>query len=60
MEVSWLQIPTWTPSAPSSLHVSSDIFCQMDGNLLPVLRIEWEVATDGEWSLFNVNMEQRN
>ncbi|XP_057284104.1 interleukin-17 receptor A isoform X1 [Pezoporus wallicus] len=46
MEVSWLQVRTWTPSAPSSLHVSSDIFRQMDGKLLPVLRIEWKVATD--------------
>ncbi|XP_019327557.1 PREDICTED: interleukin-17 receptor A isoform X3 [Aptenodytes forsteri] len=46
MEASWLQVPVWTPSAPSSLHVSSDVFCQMDGNLLPVLRIEWKVATD--------------
>ncbi|NXN96616.1 I17RA protein, partial [Rhinopomastus cyanomelas] len=36
----------WTPSAPSSLHVSSDVFRQMDGNQLPVLRIEWTVATD--------------
>lgn len=58
MEVSWLQVRTWTPSAPSSLHVSSDIFRQMDGKLLPVLRIEWKVATDGKW-WFNVNMEQR-
>ncbi|KAF1424063.1 Interleukin-17 receptor A, partial [Spheniscus humboldti] len=46
MEASWLQVPVWTPSAPSSLHVSSDVFGQMDGNLLPVLRIEWKVATD--------------
>ncbi|NXC66566.1 I17RA protein, partial [Anhinga anhinga] len=46
LEASWLQVPTWTPSAPSSLHVSSDVFRQMDGNLLPVLRIEWKVATD--------------
>ncbi|KAF1478703.1 Interleukin-17 receptor A, partial [Eudyptula minor novaehollandiae] len=46
MEASWLQVPVWTPSAPSSLHVSSDVFRQMDGNLLPVLRIEWKVATD--------------
>ncbi|NXV73526.1 I17RA protein, partial [Atlantisia rogersi] len=46
MEASWLQVPTWTPSAPSSLHVSSDLFRQMDGRLFPVLRIEWKVATD--------------
>ncbi|XP_075283904.1 interleukin-17 receptor A isoform X5 [Opisthocomus hoazin] len=67
MEVSWLQIPTWTPSAPSSLHVSSDIFCQMDGNLLPVLRIEWEVATDAsirylrgaELAVMQVNSNQQ-
>ncbi|KAM6293141.1 interleukin-17 receptor A isoform 2-T2 [Porphyrio hochstetteri] len=46
MEASWLQVPTWTPSAPSSLHVSSDLFRQMDGRLFPVLRVEWKVATD--------------
>ncbi|NXP50283.1 I17RA protein, partial [Heliornis fulica] len=46
MEASWLQVPTWTPSAPSSLHVSSDVFHQVDGKLFPVLRIEWKVATD--------------
>ncbi|NWV50980.1 I17RA protein, partial [Daphoenositta chrysoptera] len=46
MESSWLQVPAWTPSAPSSLHVSSDVFRQEDGNLLPVLQIEWKVATD--------------
>ncbi|XP_026724038.1 interleukin-17 receptor A isoform X4 [Athene cunicularia] len=45
MEASWLQ-STWTPSAPSSLDVSSDVFRQLDGKLLPVLRIEWKVATD--------------
>ncbi|NXU47304.1 I17RA protein, partial [Turnix velox] len=43
METSW---PEWTPSAPSSLNVSSDVFRQTDGKLLPVLRIEWKVATD--------------
>ncbi|NWR69283.1 I17RA protein, partial [Centropus unirufus] len=46
MEASWMQAAMWTPSAPSSLHVSSDVFRHMDGNLLPVLRIEWKVATD--------------
>ncbi|XP_062446605.1 interleukin-17 receptor A [Rhea pennata] len=46
MEISWLRVSAWTPSAPSSLHVSSDVFRQMDGKLLPVLRIEWKVATD--------------
>ncbi|NXR06767.1 I17RA protein, partial [Semnornis frantzii] len=44
MEANWK--PDLTPSAPSSLHVSSDVFHQMDGKLLPVLRIEWKVATD--------------
>ncbi|KAK2546552.1 interleukin-17 receptor A isoform X1 [Columba livia] len=46
MEESWLRVPMWTPSAPSSLHVSSDVFHQMDGDLLPVIRVEWKVATD--------------
>ncbi|XP_035406788.1 interleukin-17 receptor A isoform X1 [Cygnus atratus] len=46
IERSWLQNQTWTPSAPSSLRVSSEVFRQMDGELLPVLRIEWKVATD--------------
>lgn len=48
MESSWLQVPAWTPSAPSSLHVSSDVFRQEDGKLFPVLQIEWKVATDGK------------
>ncbi|NWI96774.1 I17RA protein, partial [Pitta sordida] len=46
MEPSWLKVSAWTPSAPSSLHVSSDVFRQVDGELLPVLHIEWKVATD--------------
>ncbi|NWU88631.1 I17RA protein, partial [Upupa epops] len=46
MEANCEQIPMWTPSAPSSLHVSSNVFHQMDGNQLPVLQIEWTVATD--------------
>uniref|UniRef100_A0A8U7ND42 Interleukin 17 receptor A n=1 Tax=Corvus moneduloides TaxID=1196302 RepID=A0A8U7ND42_CORMO len=46
MESSWLKVPAWTPSAPSSLHVSSDVFRREDGKLLPVLQIEWKVATD--------------
>ncbi|NXS08340.1 I17RA protein, partial [Neodrepanis coruscans] len=46
MESSWLKVPAWTPSAPSSLYVSSDVFRQVDGKLLPVLQIEWKVATD--------------
>ncbi|NXC86556.1 I17RA protein, partial [Cercotrichas coryphoeus] len=46
MESSWLNVHTWTPSAPSSLHVSSDVFRQEDGQLFPVLQIEWKVATD--------------
>lgn len=48
MESSWLKVPAWTPSAPSSLHVSSDVFRQEDGKLFPVLQIEWKVATDGK------------
>ncbi|NXL67603.1 I17RA protein, partial [Chordeiles acutipennis] len=67
MEVSWLRVPVWTPSAPSSLHVSSDVFRQMDGNLLPVLRIEWKVATDAsirylqgaELAVMQVNSNQQ-
>uniref|UniRef100_A0A672TR28 Interleukin 17 receptor A n=1 Tax=Strigops habroptila TaxID=2489341 RepID=A0A672TR28_STRHB len=67
MEVSWLQVRTWTPSAPSSLHVSSDVFRQMDGKLLPVLRIEWKVATDAsiqylqgaELAVMQVNSNQQ-
>ncbi|XP_055664209.1 interleukin-17 receptor A isoform X1 [Falco peregrinus] len=67
MEASWLQVTTWTPSAPSSLHVSSDIFQQTDGKLLPVLRIEWKVATDAsiqylqgaELAVMQVNSNQQ-
>ncbi|KAM9247481.1 interleukin-17 receptor A [Leptosomus discolor] len=67
MEASWQQVPTWTPSAPSSLHVSYDIFRQVDGKLLPVLRIEWKVATDAsirylqgaELAVMQVNSNQQ-
>ncbi|KAM6301657.1 interleukin-17 receptor A [Podargus strigoides] len=64
---SWLQDSTWTPCTPSKLHVSSDVFRQMDGSLLPVLRIEWKVATDAsiqylrgaELAVMQVNSNQQ-
>uniref|UniRef100_A0A674ISD0 Interleukin 17 receptor A n=1 Tax=Terrapene triunguis TaxID=2587831 RepID=A0A674ISD0_9SAUR len=45
MDQSWLQVLKWTPSAPSVLDVHPDVFHD-EGKLLPVLRIEWMVATD--------------
>ncbi|NWR07456.1 I17RA protein, partial [Paradoxornis webbianus] len=67
MESSWLEIPPWTPSAPSSLHVSSAVFHQEDGKLFPVLQIEWKVATDAsirclegaELAVMQVNSNQQ-
>ncbi|NXT17468.1 I17RA protein, partial [Syrrhaptes paradoxus] len=67
MEASWLRVAMWTPSAPSSLHVSADVFHQVDGNLLPVLRLEWKVATDAsiqylrgaELAVMQVNSNQQ-
>ncbi|XP_014725528.1 PREDICTED: interleukin-17 receptor A isoform X1 [Sturnus vulgaris] len=67
MESSWLNIAAWTPSAPSSLHVSSDVFRQEDGKLFPVLHIEWKVATDAsirtlegaELAVMQVNSNQQ-
>ncbi|NWV28042.1 I17RA protein, partial [Origma solitaria] len=67
MESSWLKVPAWTPSAPSSLHVSSDVFRQEDGKLLPVLQIQWKVATDAsvrslegaELAVMQVNSNQQ-
>ncbi|XP_027514251.1 interleukin-17 receptor A isoform X2 [Corapipo altera] len=67
MESSWLKLPDWTPSAPSSLHVSSHVFRQLDGKLLPVLQIEWKVATDAsirclegaELAVLQVNSNQQ-
>ncbi|KFP81591.1 Interleukin-17 receptor A, partial [Acanthisitta chloris] len=67
MESSWLEVRAWTPSAPSSLHVSSDVFRQVDGKLLPVLQIEWKVATDAsirclegaELAVMQVNSNQQ-
>ncbi|NXA14265.1 I17RA protein, partial [Sapayoa aenigma] len=67
MESSWLKVPVWTPSAPSSLHVSSDVFHQVDGKLLPVIQIEWKVATDAsirclkgaELTVMHVNSNQQ-
>ncbi|NXG75939.1 I17RA protein, partial [Baryphthengus martii] len=66
MEASWQQVSMWAP-AVSGLHVSSDVFRQMDGKLLPVLRIEWKVATDAniqylhgaELSVMQVNSNQQ-
>ncbi|XP_073176171.1 interleukin-17 receptor A isoform X2 [Lepidochelys kempii] len=45
MDQSWLQVSMWTPSAPSVLDVHSDVFHD-EGKRLPVLRIEWKLATD--------------
>ncbi|RMC02700.1 hypothetical protein DUI87_19889 [Hirundo rustica rustica] len=67
MESSWLKGSAWTPSAPSSLHVSSDVFRQEDGKLFPVLQIEWKVATDAsirclegaELAVMQVNSNQQ-
>ncbi|XP_039239162.1 interleukin-17 receptor A isoform X2 [Pipra filicauda] len=67
MESSWLKLPGWTPSAPSSLYVSSHVFRQVDGKLLPVLQIEWKVATDAsirclegaELAVLQVNSNQQ-
>ncbi|XP_061865877.1 interleukin-17 receptor A isoform X2 [Colius striatus] len=67
METSWLLGSTWTPSAPSSLNVSSDVFRQEDGKLVPVLQIEWKVATDAsiqylqgaELAVMQVNSNQQ-
>ncbi|XP_053834318.1 interleukin-17 receptor A isoform X1 [Vidua macroura] len=67
MESSWLKVAAWTPSAPSSLHVSSDVFRKEDGKLVPVLQIEWKVATDAsirclegaELAVMQVNSNQQ-
>ncbi|XP_061494600.1 interleukin-17 receptor A isoform X2 [Rhineura floridana] len=45
MDQSWLSCSKWTPSAPSSLDVHIDTFDDKE-KLLPVLKIEWNVATD--------------
>ncbi|XP_028603372.2 interleukin-17 receptor A isoform X1 [Podarcis muralis] len=47
MDQSWLKASQWTPSAPSSLDVHIDTFLDNEEKLLPVLKIEWKVATDG-------------
>ncbi|XP_054844802.1 interleukin-17 receptor A [Eublepharis macularius] len=46
MDKSWLSVPPWTPSAPRSLEVHADVLSE-GGKLLPVLNMEWMVATDG-------------
>lgn len=48
MDQSWLKASQWTPSAPSSLDVHIDTFLDNEEKLLPVLKIEWKVATDGK------------
>ncbi|XP_032077075.1 interleukin-17 receptor A [Thamnophis elegans] len=42
----WLLPWKWTPSAPSSVDIFIDTFFAEDGKLVPVLKIEWKVATD--------------
>ncbi|XP_044272926.1 interleukin-17 receptor A isoform X2 [Varanus komodoensis] len=67
MDQSWLKVSTWTPSAPSSLNVQIGTFFGMEGKLLPVLQIDWKVATDGsiqhlkgvELSVLQVNVNQQ-
>ncbi|ETE70158.1 Interleukin-17 receptor A, partial [Ophiophagus hannah] len=46
VDESWLLSWKWTPSAPSSVDVFIDTFFAEDGKLVPVLKIEWKVATD--------------
>ncbi|XP_026534472.1 interleukin-17 receptor A isoform X2 [Notechis scutatus] len=46
VDESWLLSWKWTPSAPSSVDVFIDTFFTEDGKLVPVLKIEWKVATD--------------
>ncbi|XP_070612574.1 interleukin-17 receptor A isoform X2 [Erythrolamprus reginae] len=46
VDKNWLQSWKWTPSAPSSVDIFIDTFFAEDGKLVPVLKIEWKVATD--------------
>ncbi|XP_048357158.1 interleukin-17 receptor A-like [Sphaerodactylus townsendi] len=46
MHKSWIVFEEWTPSAPSSLEVHADVFSGEEGELLPVLNMQWKVATD--------------
>ncbi|XP_042325901.1 interleukin-17 receptor A [Sceloporus undulatus] len=46
MDQSWLHFWEWTPSAPSSIDVHVDTYFDAVRKLVPVLKIEWKVATD--------------
>ncbi|XP_025030464.1 interleukin-17 receptor A isoform X2 [Python bivittatus] len=46
LDKSWHFPSAWTPSAPSSVKVFTDTFFGENGKLVPVLKIEWKVATD--------------
>ncbi|KAH0617079.1 hypothetical protein JD844_028713 [Phrynosoma platyrhinos] len=46
MDQSWLRFWEWTPSAPSSIDVHVDTYFDAVRKLVPVLKIEWKVATD--------------
>uniref|UniRef100_A0A8D0GVL5 Interleukin 17 receptor A n=1 Tax=Sphenodon punctatus TaxID=8508 RepID=A0A8D0GVL5_SPHPU len=46
MDESWVHSSVLTPSAPSTVDVHLDIFQDKEGKLLPVLQIQWMVATD--------------
>ncbi|XP_060101764.1 interleukin-17 receptor A [Heteronotia binoei] len=47
LDKTWLVGSQWTPSAPRSLDVRAEVLPGEGGELLPVLNIQWKVATDG-------------
>ncbi|KAL8222212.1 UNVERIFIED_CONTAM: hypothetical protein K2H54_075140 [Gekko kuhli] len=47
LDKTWLMVSPWTPSAPKSLEVNADVLPGEGGELVPVLNIQWKVATDG-------------
>ncbi|XP_077196197.1 interleukin-17 receptor A [Paroedura picta] len=46
LDRSWLVVSQWTPSAPGTLQVQAEVLSGEGGELLPVLNIQWTVATD--------------
>nr|XP_033808036.1 interleukin-17 receptor A isoform X2 [Geotrypetes seraphini] len=46
IDESWIRPLTFTPSAPSSINVSVGFIHDEGGHLVPVLEVNWTVATD--------------
>lgn len=50
LDDSWLHPPHLTPSSPKDVQIQLHFAHTQQGDLLPVIHIEWTLQTDGEWA----------